>query len=293
MPPPSVFFCRLMRFSIGSLALLCLATPLSVFAERINAYTVHIEINENGSMFVQEEILYDFGETPRHGILRHIPLIYRLSGDHEDTHIELSSIMITDGKGNLIPTQLSGGGNFSEFKIGDPETLITGTQFYVIRYTVYGALRSLSLYDELVWNVTGNKWTSTIDRLRAEVVFPRSLPVSGVTQRCFVELVGEGVRECASATSTVESVSQTMSMVRFEHTSIPSHGSMTVIIGFPKNTVTIGGIQTASDRIAIKKKWDAFPDTEKFFLILFVLFTLPGMFFLFRDRLHQHASLGE
>jgi hypothetical protein len=110
--------------------------------ERISAFTTHIEVNTNGSLTVQEEIMYDFGADAvnKHGIYREIPLIYTPAGATESTRIEISSISVSDGKGTLRQTDYEGSGNVVKLRIGDADTTVTGPQLYVIRYTVWGGL---------------------------------------------------------------------------------------------------------------------------------------------------------
>jgi Predicted membrane protein (DUF2207) N-terminal domain len=48
-------------------------------AEHIIRYLVRIAIRRDGSVLVNEQILYDFGGDRRHGILREIPVLYPYS----------------------------------------------------------------------------------------------------------------------------------------------------------------------------------------------------------------------
>lgn len=50
---------------------------------------------------------------------------------------------------------MSGQGGSEIIKIGDPGVLVSGTQRYVISYTVDGVLNSFAEHDELYWNVDG------------------------------------------------------------------------------------------------------------------------------------------
>ena len=79
--------------------------PNLAFAEeRIDAFSSHIIINQNGSLTVQEEIAYDFGEASHHGIYREIPLIYTPAGSKYENQMEITAISVTDGHGNLRQT---------------------------------------------------------------------------------------------------------------------------------------------------------------------------------------------
>ena len=145
-----------------SLMLVALFAPGDVFAsEVVHAFTSHIEINKNGSADVQEEIVYDFGDAKKHGILREIPLLYQSAGDEFSHNVEITSISITDGRHHTIPAQYDqeGSGNVAVLKIGDAETLLTGTQLYVIRYTL---------------------WCAELDAIPTDEVAAHGSPASGV-----------------------------------------------------------------------------------------------------------------
>ena len=213
--------------------------PISASAEeRISAFTTHIEINANGSLTVQEEIVYDFGADAvnKHGIYREIPLIYTPEGAEEETRIEISSISVSDGRGTLRQTDYEGSGNVVKLRIGDADTLVSGQQLYVIRYTVWGGLLQHLASDEFYWNMTGNEWKVPIDRVRGEVVLPVPLPSSDLHYACYRGSTG-ATSTCASATTTAGDLPGTISKLRFEDTGLGAYQGMTVAIGLPKGIV--------------------------------------------------------
>ncbi len=213
--------------------------PITAFAEeRISAFTTHIEINVNGSLSVQEEIIYDFGADAvnKHGIFREIPLIYTPAGATESTRIEISSISVSDGKGTLRQTDYEGSGNIVKLRIGDPDTTVTGPQLYVIRYTVWGGLLQHLGSDEFYWNMTGNEWKVPIDRVRGEVVLPAPLPTSVVSYACYIGSSG-ATSTCASTITTEGTDPNTISKLRFEDSGLGAYQGMTVKIALPKGLV--------------------------------------------------------
>lgn len=227
-------FCITLLFSLFSF----LFFGTAYADERIVAFTTHIEINANGSATVQEEIMYDFGEgaVGKHGIYREIPLIYTPAGREDDTRIEISSISVSDGKGTLRQTDYEGGGNMVKLRIGDADTLVSGAQLYVIRYTVWGAFNQYIDHDEFYWNMTGDKWKVPIDRVRGEIVLPGSLPESNITSSCYVGATG-ATTSCAYEIMTEGDTPGTISRLRFEDEALGAYTGMTVAVGLPKGIV--------------------------------------------------------
>ena len=208
--------------------------PSLAFAdERIEAFSSHIIINQNGSISVQEEIAYDFGADEHHGIIREIPLIYIPTGSDYETRMDISSISVTDGHGNLRPTSYDKGGNSISLKIGDPDTLVTGQQFYVVHYTVWGALNPALTKDMLYWNATGNSWQVPIDHARVEVVLPNTLKLNNISLNCYV---GYHTDPC-DATSTEGLATGTVRMLRFEHHNLVKQEAFRVKVEIPKGII--------------------------------------------------------
>lgn len=233
-PPRRTFSPRaILRFFLFSLVSFISLTPFVSFAEEISDFTAHIEMRADGTVFVQEEIIYDFGEIPKHGIFRDIPLLFRQGS--EDAEIELANISVTNEKGVSQEVKTNEGGNHIALKIGDPDTTVTGKNLYVIRYTVYGAIRFLPLVDELYWNVTGNEWTVPIARTRIEVILPKDFPNNDVKRSCYKGSVGsmEGCTlDIAAGTAT-----GTVHAVRALALGMIPHEGVTIAVGLPKGSV--------------------------------------------------------
>ncbi|MEJ2578878.1 MAG: DUF2207 domain-containing protein, partial [Kineosporiaceae bacterium] len=62
--------------------------------ERVTAYDITVTVHGNGSLHVRERIVYDFGDTDRHGITRTIPVRERYD-DVNDRLYPLSSISVS------------------------------------------------------------------------------------------------------------------------------------------------------------------------------------------------------
>ena len=226
-----------------TLCALTILVPHTVFAsgEVIDAFTVHIELQTNSSALVQEEIVYNFGEDAvgKHGIYRNIPKVYT-TPDGREHNIEISSVMVTDGQGNLRQTSCEGcqsGGNYMKLKIGEPDVTISGRQLYVIRYTVWGGVNQLRDKDEFYWNVTGNEWKERIINVRADIVLPMPFQESAISAVCYVGYKGSTDRCSASTTPQEGGV---VTSVRYTHEGIlNTNQGMTIAVGIPKNVFVI------------------------------------------------------
>ena len=98
--------------------------------ERIQRYDVNIGIERDGTILVRETIDYDFGATPRHGILRDIPVRLRYD-DTRDRIYPIEDLTVRASEGTPADYQvedLSGG--LKRIRIGDPDREITGRHTY-------------------------------------------------------------------------------------------------------------------------------------------------------------------
>ncbi len=251
--------------------------------ERIETFSSHIIINQNGSISVQEEISYNFTTDKHHGIIREIPLVYKPTGSDYESHMEVSSISVTDGRGNLRPTSYDKGGNAVSLKIGDPDKMVTGEQFYVIRYTIWGAISSGLTNDTLYYNATGNSWGVPIDHARIDVVLPTPLRLPRIEFSCYV---GFHTDPC-DATSTQMTAIGTVSMVRFDHRQLIKGEAFRAQISIPKGIILFTQApgqqkKTYAEGNGIVKWWQKpFIDVS----LSFPFFVFAGMFSLWLGQM--------
>jgi uncharacterized membrane protein YgcG len=136
----------------------------------IKSFISSIRINADATISIQESIQADFGNLSKHGIFRTIPIRYRYDDTH-DRYYDLEVKSVTNGVSPLPYTAYVDG--FDQvIKIGDPNRTVTGGQYYVISYTVRGAMNSFSDHDELFWNVDGASWPVPKEFVGAVVQLP-------------------------------------------------------------------------------------------------------------------------
>lgn len=127
-------------------------------------------VQSDGRLDVTETILVDFGGLLHHGIVRDIPMVYDY--DQTDNRVyDLTVQAVTDRDGRSIPYTTERTGSFLSVRIGDPNVEVSGSQSYVLHYTVAGALNGFSDHDEFYWNATGS-WPVRILRATATVTLP-------------------------------------------------------------------------------------------------------------------------
>ena len=142
--------------------------------ERIRRFDSTIEVADNGTVTVTEEITYDFGSNQRHGIERTIPVRYPYDDVKEgyDRVTPLDVVLVTADPGTPSGYTRSSSGLDTTLRIGDADTLITGAHTYRITYRLRGAINHFEDHDELYLNVTGNEWAVPIDEVTATVDGP-------------------------------------------------------------------------------------------------------------------------
>ena len=152
----------------------------------INHFHSEITVNEDGSLFVQEVIVADFGIQEKHGIFRFVPVVYKTStGDRQSIDIEFTHIEMDNA---YVPfTTYRSGGN-EVVQMGDPNKTISGEHVYEVYYTVERALLYFDDYDELYWNVTGNDNEAVILSSSAFVHLPEGASAEQYT--CYVGVYG-------------------------------------------------------------------------------------------------------
>ena len=268
--------------------------PAFAFAEseaRITAFSSHIEIRQDGSAVVQEEIVFDFGATPLHGIYREIPLILPASDLYGETHAELSSISVTDGRG--VPRQASydQGGNMVTLKIGDYDKLVSGSQLYVVRYTLWGAFTPTLLRDRFFWDITGHEWKVPIDRVRADIVLPAPVDPASLSFSC-VSGDRESTAPCTASGVQTFATSGKATMIRFEEGQLGRFQGLMVKVELPKGIVLYAPEKpkapTEAPRSSSIVKWWQRPFID--IALAFPFFVFAGLYSFFLSQKGKSVS---
>lgn len=140
----------------------------------IDEYNINIVVNENNTYDITETIKAYFN-IPQHGIYRSIPLrntITRLDGTTNHNRAVISNLKV-----NQEYTASKKDGQYI-IKIGNPDKLITMEQEYVISYNYNIGKDRSSEYDELYFNIIGDKWESVIGNITFTITMPKDFDSS-------------------------------------------------------------------------------------------------------------------
>lgn len=218
-------------FSFLTLFLLFLLTPLHAKAEYIQSFNSQININKDGTIDVNETIVYDFADLQKHGIYRNIPYI-KENKDGKQFRLKFSNISVTDEQGDKYNYKKSNENQNIVLKIGDANKTITGVHIYVISYKVSGALTYFSEHDELYWNVNGNQWNVAMDKVTVTVLFPELILSNNLKGACFTGAKNEKKSECTISINNGKIVFESNSAFK------PYEG-MTIVASFPIDIVAV------------------------------------------------------
>ena len=207
---------------------------VSAAAEQITSYDVGIAIQRDGSILVQEQIVYDIGANERHGIFRDIPVRSRYNSRYD----RIESVDVREVSSPDAPDRYRVADNGSSVRITimDPGQLITGRHTYRISYLVHDSLNAFADHDELYWNAIGAQWDVPIDRTTVRVTAPAALTRAacyagppGSTGRCEQAGIADGA-------------------ARFTQTGLLPHEALTVAAAIPKGAV-------AAPHLVLREQW--------------------------------------
>ncbi len=268
-----------MKTKLMYVAALVLGVALFVFAlpsasaqtqgEHVENFQVEIEVREDASVLVTENITYFFDQA-RHGIFRNIPYKYKARGGNFELGVEV--LGVTSGQGVEVPYSKSKSGGYVKLKIGDPDQTVTGLQTYSITYSVTNAVNFFTDHDELYWNVTGNEWEVPISSSSAHVVMPTSSE-EGITTACFTGVLGSQAVNCSvDKDPAIENMQAARTFTTLGGLS-PKEG-LTIVVGWPKGAVAE---PTTQDKVLARVKQNgvlALPLVV--FVLLFLLWRKYG-----------------
>ena len=219
------------RLSTIIFVLFFLLSPKITHAEQINDFNAKIQVNKNGSIIVEEKIVYNFGDLQKHGIFRDIPLI-KTNKEGKKFKLETNVIGVRNANNEPYDFTTNRQKNTIQIKIGSASKYVTGIVTYIISYDISGALTYYSDHDELYWNITGNGWQVPILKATAEVVLPEQITASDIKSICFTGSVGSTDQNC-------NSTNQTNTVLVNSNLPLSATQGLTAVVSFPKNIVAV------------------------------------------------------
>lgn len=194
--------------------------------DSITKYTVTADAAKDGTTSVKLAFDFDFGSDEGRGPYLTFPLRQAIENDPDQWRmldVTLGEVTSPSGANTEVSTETDDGNLL--VRIGNENKFFTGTQSYVVNYTIRGLIapnQATSGLDEFNWNVIGGGWEIPISNITATVTGPADVTKAA----CFVD--GDTSRPCASETSG--------DTATFTQSRLSDHTSMQIVAGFPGNT---------------------------------------------------------
>lgn len=195
---------------------------LTSFSERIKSFSAEITVNEDGSLLIEEKIIYDFGKNLKHGIYRDIPI---------NNNAKIKLLKVLNERDNYYQYKVLKEGKYIRIKIGDPNKLIQGEHLYNIFYIFQGGIGFFNNHDELYWNVTGNNWELPVEKAEAIIHLPGQISKNNLSFACFTGFYGSKESECQWRENK-------QGNIIFETLKrLDKNEDLTIVVGWPKGII--------------------------------------------------------
>jgi uncharacterized membrane protein len=174
-----------------------------------------------GELHIIETIDVLFSDF-NHGVLRAIPNTYK----KHKLQLHVNNISSNSG----APTEFTtyGDSGNTVLKIGDPNHTVTGSQNYVIDYTLKNVVSFYPDHGELYWDINGDQWQQPFQQVHAVFHLPVDLQLSNQSPVCYTGSFGETSQNCSVQ------VNQAEHTISFATTNAPLQANQTlsVVMGF-------------------------------------------------------------
>lgn len=139
----------------------------------ITSYDVNIDVHENNTYSVSENITANFFDRLNHGIERFIPqtadVTRTINGQVETKKYRI----IVSGIEASTPMSSKVVDSQYDIRLGDPDVLVTGVQNYSLNYTYDPGDDGYSSFDEFYYNIIGTQWALPVDNATFKITMPK------------------------------------------------------------------------------------------------------------------------
>lgn len=163
---------------------------------RITSLHETVEVQNDGSVHVSEQIVFDFGTTQGHGIVQYLDAAALYSPGTPPT---FSGISVKSPDGAPADTKVDTAANATTITVGAPGKTVTGAHTYDVEFTADHAAYADSAHPgtaSLLWHAVDGDWNVPISDIEVTVKMPGAVSA----QRCWQ---GRWYQpgDCASATA--------------------------------------------------------------------------------------------
>ncbi|MCL2482357.1 MAG: DUF2207 domain-containing protein [Propionibacteriaceae bacterium] len=204
-------------------------------SDTVTRFDVEATLDNSGTATVTQTIDRNFA-TPAHGI--YVYFITRQGYDSSHNRvISYSNFQVSSPTGAPVNLQTSQQTNNIQLQIGDPNRTVSGTQTYVVSYTVSGIINpdvASSGLDELNWTVIGTGWDVPLTNVTVTVHGPAEISKTV----CSAGVNYSGPCDANSSSGATATYTQAV---------IPVGQGLSVAAGWPAGTFPTVTIQLVSN----------------------------------------------
>ena len=145
-------------------------TSASAPAYTIDNYDVDITVNQFNQLHVEETIKATFHQQ-RHGIVRSLAKVNhvaRMDGSKSTVNAKISNLKVLSHRFTTSESS-----NFTNIKIGDPNTYAKTNETYLLSYDYDLGTDQLSQADEFYFNIIGTSWNTGITKVDFHITMPQ------------------------------------------------------------------------------------------------------------------------
>jgi len=211
------------------LALLFASAPAAA-QERVLEYHSDIRIGAGGDLHVTERIVVQAeGQRIQRGIFRDFPTDYR---DRVGARVRVPfEVLAVSRNGATEPWTLQKLSNGARVRIGSANRMLPrGRHEYEIAYRTARQLGFFGKHDELYWNVNGNGWVFSMDRISAQVKLPEAVPADRIRVEAYTGAQGARGRDYEATALEGGAAFSTTRALR-------ANEGLTIVVEFPKGIV--------------------------------------------------------
>ncbi len=146
----------------------------------ITNYDVQIQVNENNTYNVTENITADFFESGHHGIERFIPQQVDASREVNGEYLSKKYRILVSGIEANTPASSEMSDGYFDIRLGDPDVTVTGEQQYTLAYLYDPGDDGYDTFDDFYYNIIGAQWGVPIDNVTFEITMPKEFDASKI-----------------------------------------------------------------------------------------------------------------
>lgn len=197
-------------------------------------YYLDRTVNKTATLKTVETLVALFPEYDQnHGILRALPLTYQ----GHTTSLQVESV--ADGQGSTRNYSTSKENDNLVIKIGDKNKYIHGRQTYVITYTMRNVALINNDHQEFYWDVNGDQWAQTFNKVAARVHIPKDLAAQLQSRQvCFAGGFGQTASDSCTITRQDKQTETTINVAA--NSTVGPHQTLTFATAFNKGTFVLG-----------------------------------------------------